>query len=245
MQILYEDNHLLVVNKPPGIPTMGTQSGVPSVYYWAVNHLKRKYNKPGNVYVGIVSRLDKDVSGVLVLARTSKAAARLSAQIRDRSVTKRYVAEVLGRLTSEPTSDWHEWVDWLRKNERAQRMEVLPSASRDASRAELRIRQLATTRSGALVEVELVTGRKHQIRVQLAARGLAIRGDTKYGTASHRPRSQQGIRLHCYQVTIHHPTRRAPMTFTALPTELWADVPSTVWDEFGDGGSPVTSESPQ
>ncbi len=232
MDILYEDNHLLVVNKPPGISTMGSVAGQPSVYHWAADYLKRKYNKPGNAYVGIVSRLDKDVSGVLVLARTSKAAARLSAQIRDRTVVKQYVAEVLGSLPAEHRTGWQTWSDWMRKNENLQRMEAVAPSHRGALRAELRIRHFALTRCGSVVEVQLITGRKHQIRVQLAARGLPIRGDCKYGPAGDRRRARQGIRLHCYRVTIQHPTLGKTMTFTAYPDQLWTDIPHSVWKDL-------------
>ncbi len=178
LKILYEDNHLLAVAKPPGLPTQGAAAGRQSLITLAKEYLKRKYRKPGNVYLGVVSRLDSPTSGVVVLARTSKAAARLSQQFRQRKVEKIYWAIVEGIM--EPASA--ECVDWVTKGQRPQRMMVVSKTHRGALEARLSYRRLKEFRGTSLVEIALSTGRKHQIRVQLADRGHPIVGDRKYGS---------------------------------------------------------------
>jgi 23S rRNA pseudouridine1911/1915/1917 synthase len=217
--VLYEDNHLLVVDKPAGIATMGSVSGERTIARLASSYLKQRYNKPGNAFVGVVSRLDRLVSGVLVLARTSKAASRLSEQFRNATVDKRYVALVAGKL--QPSSAWQELTDWILKDESAQRMRVVPQAQAGALCARLRYRTLAASRSASLLEVELLTGRKHQIRLQLAEAGHPILGDSKY--ESNRKFSS-GIALHCRQLTIEHPTQRHSMTFTSGTETHWPTI---------------------
>ena len=178
LDILYEDNHLLAVNKPAGLPTMGVTEGSPSLWREAREYLKHRYQKPGNVYLGVVSRLDAVVSGVVLLARTSKAAARLTEQFRSRSVEKIYWAVVAG--WPEPPAG--ELIDWLYKDESRQRMALAAAPGGQGQQAVLRYRALRRIDRVSLVEIELVTGRKHQIRVQMAAHGHAILGDRKYGS---------------------------------------------------------------
>ena len=172
LDILFEDNHLLAVNKPAGTATMGVTAETESVLNQAKQYLKQRYNKPGNVFLGVVSRLDSVASGVLVFARTSKAAARLSEQFASRRVEKTYWAIVAGNI--EPEGDL---VDWVYKDEPRKRMAVAARGVAGAQQAELRYRLLRSIGPDSLVEVELITGRKHQIRLQFAARGHAIRGD--------------------------------------------------------------------
>lgn len=215
--ILYEDNHLLVVNKPAGMPTQGARQGQPSVVAWARQYLKRKYRKPGNVYVGVVSRLDSPVSGVVVLARTSKAARRLNRQFQSRSVVKTYWAVVEGRI--DPARG--EWIDWIRHDARARRMQVVHGAGPGASQAHLRYRRVRSIASRSLVEVELLTGRKHQIRVQMAFRGWPIVGDRKYGS---RTDFGPGIALHARRLVLAHPTRGAMMEFEAELPPSWTSL---------------------
>jgi 23S rRNA pseudouridine1911/1915/1917 synthase len=213
LEVLWEDNHLLVVNKPAGLATMGVSSDRPSVVELAKRYLKERYHKPGNVYVGVVSRLDTVVSGVLVLARTSKAAARLNRQFAGRSVRKTYWAVVWGDVL--PESD--HWVDWMAKNERRRRMEVVaPGAG--ARQAQLEYRVLGRSERYQLVEVELITGRKHQIRCQLADHGYPVVGDRKYGSTL---RFARGIALHARRLELEHPVRRQPVHFQAPLPASW------------------------
>ncbi|MFN0019828.1 MAG: RluA family pseudouridine synthase [Pirellulaceae bacterium] len=214
LQILYEDNHLLVVNKPAGIATMGTAAGTRSMFTLAKEYLKQKYQKPGNVYLGIVSRLDSLVSGVLIFARTSKAAARLSEQFREHKAQKTYWAVVVGT----PNPKEGELVHWMSKDEARQRMVVCPKKSVDAQEARLKYQTLRQFPEGTLVDVELLTGRKHQIRVQLAEIGHPILGDKKYGSEETFP---AGIALHARSLIIEHPTLKKPMTFNAGLSKAW------------------------
>ena len=214
LQVLFEDNHLLVVNKPAGIATMGTAAGTTSMVTLAKAYLKQQYKKPGNVYLGVVSRLDSLVSGVLVFARTSKAAARLSEQFRERETQKIYWAVVEG--VPQPKSG--ELVHWLSKDESQQRMVVRSKKSADAQEARLKYQTLRKFTRGTLLEVELQTGRKHQIRVQLAATGHPILGDRKYGSQEPFP---AGIALHARSLTIEHPTLKQPLTFVAELPQAW------------------------
>jgi 23S rRNA pseudouridine1911/1915/1917 synthase len=217
--VLYEDNHLLVIDKPAGLTTQGALPGEPSAVEWARDYLKRKYAKPGNVFVGVVSRLDRDVSGVLVLARTSKGAARLNEQFRERTVKKTYWAGVEG--TPPETLRCSDLV--VEDAEQGRMMVVDPQLSAgfraaDAQTAVLGFRILSKNSAAALLEVELETGRKHQIRVQLASRGWPIIGDRKYGS---RRRFEGGIALHARRLEIRHPTRDERLTFEAECPAAW------------------------
>ncbi len=225
LNILFSDNHLLVVDKPAGIATMGSEVGQPTLARQAAEYLQQKHNKPGKAFIGVVSRLDRLVSGVLVLARTSKAASRLSEQIRQQSVEKFYMAMVEGGWPRRSTdaSRWHELVDWVAKDEASHRMRVVAESKPGAQLARLRVEWLATARDKSLLRVELVTGRKHQIRLQLAEQGTPVLGDAKYGARS--PFSP-GIALHCQQLTILHPTLKTSMTFQSSPAPHWIKVPS-------------------
>jgi len=214
LEILHEDNHLLVVNKPAGIATMGTTAGTTSMFTLAKEYLKKKYQKPGNVYLGVVSRLDSLVSGVLIFARTSKAAARLSEQFREHETEKTYWAIVEG----VPHPQKGELVHWMSKDESQQKMIVRSKKLADAQEARLKYQTLREFPEGTLLEVELLTGRKHQIRVQLAKIGHPILGDKKYGSAAAFP---AGIALHARILTIEHPTLKQPMTFTAGLPKVW------------------------
>jgi 23S rRNA pseudouridine1911/1915/1917 synthase len=215
LDVLYEDNHLLAVNKPAMLPTMGVAEDRPSLLTEAKEYLRRKYNKPGNVYLGIVSRLDAPVTGVLLIARTSKAAARLSAQFRDRDVEKIYWAIVEGRI--EPSEG--RLVDFMRKDERHRRMHVTGANTPGAQRAELTYRMLRTdTGDVSLLEVQPLTGRKHQIRVQLSQAGFSIVGDRKYGSA--RPFSA-GIALHSRRLAIEHPVSKMQIEIEAPLPASW------------------------
>lgn len=216
--ILYEDNHLLVVDKPAGISTQGSRPGERSLLAVGKEYLKLKYQKPGNVFLAAVSRLDEWVSGVVVLARTSKAAARLNAQFAGRQVSKTYWAIVAG----EGLPDSGHLVDSLVVDEAARRVRVArPDGPRaaHAKPAELEFRVLARRGIQAVLAIQLRTGRKHQIRVQLAARGWPILGDRKYGSTL--PFARHTIALHAWEVRLQHPTRGIPLNFRAAPSAVW------------------------
>src|SRR5262245_57339768 len=176
LDVLYEDNHLLVVNKPTGLATQGVAEGTASVLTRAKEYLKRKHKKRGNVYLGVVSRLDSTVSGLLVLARTSKAADRLTKQFQSGQVEKTYWALV----ERPPEPECGELSHWVLKNDGERRMNVAPPRSRGAQHARLTYRTLGAEKLGTLVEVQLHTGRKHQIRLQLATIHCPVVGDRKY-----------------------------------------------------------------
>ncbi|MHC4176141.1 MAG: RluA family pseudouridine synthase [Planctomycetota bacterium] len=218
LEVLYEDNHLLAVNKPAGLPTMGTPAGRPTLLSVAKQHIKERYHKPGNVYLGVMSRLDAPVTGVVLLARTSKAARRVTQQFRAGTVEKIYWTIVEGSI--KPPSD--ECVDWVGKDERHRRMHIVGPSLPGAKQARLAYRRLGPVEQDSLLEVELRTGRKHQIRLQLARRGYPILGDRKYGS---RRRWPVGIALHARRLVISHPVGGAPL-------ELEAPLPS-VWRGFG------------
>ena len=215
--VLYEDNHLLVVDKPAGFVSQGALAGAPSLVEWGKSYVKRKYNKPGNVYLGVVSRLDAQATGVLVFARTSKAAARLNEQFRERAVRKTYWVLVAPALTRERG----RMEDWLRHDEGRRRVESCDANARGAQRATLGYRTLSSeeaTFPHQCLEVHLETGRKHQIRVQCALRGSPVVGDTKYGSSLRMPR---GIALHSRRLQLVHPVGGRPLEFQAPPPNDW------------------------
>lgn len=214
LDVLFEDNHLLVVNKPAMLPTMGVAESEPSLLKLAKEYIREKYQKPGNVYLGIVSRLDTPVTGVTVMARTSKAAARLSEAFRERSVKKLYWAVVAGELP-EPSGTLEHY---LRKDERHRKVHVTHPTVPDAQIARLQYRMIKTVGALSLLEIELETGRKHQIRVQLAKLGCSIVGDRKYGSQREFSR---GIALHARELVIAHPVRGDELTFVAPLPKAW------------------------
>ena len=199
-QVLYEDNHLLVVNKPAGLPTMGVAPGEPTLLSACKDYIKRRYNKPGNVYLGTVSRLDAPVTGVVLLARTSKAASRLSEAFRNRETEKTYYAIVEGVPDEAAGTVEHH----LRKDERHRRVHVTTPHAEGAQLARLSYEVAATSGGLALVRIALETGRKHQIRVQMAALGHPVVGDRKYGSERKFP---AGIALHARRLGVNHPVR--------------------------------------
>lgn len=218
LNVLYEDNHLLAVNKPAMLPTMGVPDDRPSLLSIARNYIAVKYQKPGNVYLGVVSRLDAPVTGVLLMARRSKAAARLNVQFRDRQVRKVYWAIVEGEIEPRQATLRH----FLRKDERHRKMHTSGEHADGAREAILEYQVLQVAGEISLVEVRPQTGRKHQIRVQLAKHGYPILGDRKYGSRREFP---NGIALHSRLLEIVHPVGNAPLTIEALPPAAWDKFP--------------------
>ncbi len=217
LEVLYEDNHCLAVVKPARMLVAGDETGDVSLLDLAKEYLKEKYDKPGNVFVGLVHRLDRPVSGAVVFARTSKAAARLSDQFRRGTIRKTYRAVVEGKVADISG----EFVDWLLKNEATNTTTSAAPETAGARHSRLRFRRIATARGQSLLEITPETGRSHQIRVQLATRGYPIYGDRKYGSKH----SLQGtIALHAAQLTFEHPTRKEPITVTAPDPANWREV---------------------
>jgi len=214
LDVLYEDNHLLAVNKPAMLPTMGVAPDEPSLLKAAKDYIRRKYAKPGEVYLGIVSRLDAPVTGVVLVARTSKAAARLTEMFRERDVEKTYWALVEGRV--EPATG--TLVHYLRKDERHRKVLVTTASGAGAQRAELNYRTLKSVKGNTLLEIELLTGRKHQIRVQLADAGWPVVGDRKYGSRRTFP---SGIALHSRRLAFEHPVKKSPLEIEAPLPKAW------------------------
>ncbi len=212
--ILYEDNHLLVISKPANLPTMGVAEGIPSVLTLAKDYIRRKYHKPGNVYLGIVSRLDAPVTGALVVARTSKAASRLTEQMKKRVVDKKYWALV----EEVPEPPVGQCSGWVRKDERNRRMHMTNRQAAGAKEAKLEYATIWQGRPGAVLEVRLETGRKHQIRLQLSALGYPVVGDRKYGS---RVPFREGIALHARSIRLIHPVLKTELMLTAPLPKSW------------------------
>ncbi len=208
--IIYQDNHLFVVEKPAGMLVQGDKSGDKSLLDHVKSYIKMEFNKPGNVYLGLVHRLDRPVSGVIVLARTSKAASRLSEQFRQKKVKKVYWALVKGKIR-----DQGELKDFI------QRMGVNSKISKkqNGKSAELSFRRLQYSHGLSLVEINLGTGRHHQIRIQLSNIGYPIIGDFRYGSKEVFP--QKTLALHARSITIQHPVTKKIMTFSATLEKTW------------------------
>jgi 23S rRNA pseudouridine1911/1915/1917 synthase len=213
-EVLYEDNHCLAIVKPAGNLTTHYAGTEETLDRLAKAYLKEKFHKPGNVFLGIVHRLDRPVSGVLLFARTSKAAARLSEQFRSGTVEKIYWAVVEGEL--EKTAGSLD--DWLRKNERAGRVEVVEPQAQGARQALLHYHRRAVHGGLTWLEVRPQTGRTHQLRVQLAHHGHPVYGDARYG-AIHT--FGKAIALHARALTFLHPITYEPVTLTAGVPQQW------------------------
>mgnify|MGYP005780245085 CR=1 FL=1 len=214
LEVLYEDNHIIVVKKQPNIPSQADKTEDIDMLKMIKSYLKEKYNKPGNVYLGLVHRLDRPVGGVMVFAKTSKAASRLSDQVREKIFKKKYLAVVDGKFESRAGT----LEDYLYKDERNNMSKVVNKEKKNAKLAKLDYEVLAynEVKNLSLVKVNLHTGRHHQIRVQLANAGHSIFGDQKYGT---RGKGKQ-IALWAYELTIQHPVSKEEMTFRCFPASV-------------------------
>lgn len=211
MDILYEDNHVIVVLKPQNVPSQADESGDKDMLTMVKEYIKEKYNKPGNVYVGLVHRLDRPTGGVMVFAKTSKAAARLTEQFKNKEAEKTYFAVVCGTLKTKQT----KLVNYLLKDEKNNIVKVVPMATTGAKRAELDYTVLEEKDVFSLLKVKLKTGRGHQIRVQLSTIGNPIYGDQKYG----KDMPKANLNLFAVELKFKHPTTGDTMVFRAYPPE--------------------------
>lgn len=215
-EVLYEDNHLLVVNKPAGVLVQGDETGDEPLVEICKRYLKEKYDKPGAVFLGVVHRLDRPVSGVVVFARTSKALSRMNASFRDKHAEKTYWA-----ITDQkPKHASGVLVHWLVKDEKKNRTTAYLSDPGNGKKSELRFELLKAVGDYYLLEVKPITGRSHQIRAQLASIGCPIVGDLKYG--SQAATDGISIGLHALTLQFEHPVRKEPMTCrAATPAVEW------------------------
>jgi len=205
--ILFEDNHLLVVNKPAGLLSQEDYTKEPDLLNICKEYIKKEYDKPGNVFLGLLHRLDKPVSGVMVFAKTSKAASRISEQIRKRTVKKKYLAVVNG---NPPKNGLLE--HYLEKDSKKNLVIAVSNPGKKSKEARLSYIKLDQVEDLALVDINLITGRAHQIRVQFAESGTPVYGDKKYGY-----KNGEQIALHAYKFRLEHPVKKEKMTFRALP----------------------------
>ncbi len=220
ISIIFEDNHLLVVEKPVNIPVQQDQSTDPDLLTLLKEDIKIRYQKPGNVYLGLVHRLDRPVGGVIVFAKTSKAASRLSDVIRRNALDRTYLAVIKGT----PRRKKATLTDYLLKDSKRNQSKVVNSSHKQGKKAVLDYEVLASRSRYSLLSVKLHTGRSHQIRVQLANAGIPIYGDQKY--AKNAPTGQQ-IALWAHQLTFPHPTKKDDHTYTSFPPNAF---PWNMWE---------------
>ena len=219
-EILFEDNHLLIVNKQPSQIVQGDKTGDKPLSEILKDYLKEKYNKPGNVFLGVAHRLDRPASGVVIFAKTSKALERLNKMFKEKEIHKTYWAVV----KNKPPVDSDHLIHFLKKNEKQNKSFSCLPDDKSASKSELKYKLINKSDNYFLLEINLITGRHHQIRAQLAAIGCPIKGDIKYGF----PRTNQdaSIHLHARKVEFAHPVSKEKISIIASPP---ADA---IWDIF-------------
>ena len=214
LKVIYEDNHIIVVEKIPNVPSQEDETGDISMMKLIKDYIKEKYNKPGNVYLGLVHRLDRPVGGVMVFAKTSKAASRLSNQVREKVFKKEYLAVVDGKLEQEKGT----LENYLYKDKKTNTSYVVNKDKKDSKYAKLDYEVIKYDKENdlSLIKINLYTGRHHQIRVQLSNFGHSIYGDQRYGS---RGKNKQ-IALWAYKLIIEHPTKKEKIEFEDLPKEV-------------------------
>lgn len=226
LDVLCEDGPVIAVNKPPGLISQGAPVGTPSLVSLVKDYLKQKYNKSGEVYLGVPHRIDRPVSGVVVFSRNSKCAARLAEQFASREVQKTYLAV----LERPPAEDAGTLTDWLYRIPDQPQVIVCSPDRQDAKQAVLHYRVLRKHRGRALVEIDLGTGRMHQIRIQFGSRGCPILGDDQYGSTTTFPGYRRDstreapIALHAARLVIKHPIRYDELPIVAPTPRNWTEL---------------------
>lgn len=222
--IIFEDNHLLAINKPSGTLVQGDRTGDACLTDWGKEYLKVKYEKPGAVYLNPVHRIDRPVSGAVLFARTDKALGRLTEQFRNREVKKKYIALTL----SAPEQRSGQLIHWLVKDEAKNRVKAYQFPRKEAKESILNYRTIGQSGPYTILEVSPITGRSHQIRVQLAEMGCIIVGDLKYGAKE--PLSDASIALHCRSMELIHPVQKISINVVADYPEL------EIWNKVRTSG---------
>ena len=218
LEILYEDNHLIIINKKPGDISQGDKTGDESLIDKVKKYIKHKYNKPGNVFSGLVHRLDRPTGGVIMFAKTSKALSRLNKMLREGKIKKTYWAVTEGI----PAKNEDTLIHYLKKNPKTNKTTVYPRKTEGAKKAVLHYKVIKKGERYALLEIDLETGRHHQIRAQLSKIGHPVKGDLKYG-AKHSLEGG-GIMLHARKISFKHPVRDKIMEITAPPEPKHWDI---------------------
>lgn len=220
VDVLYEDNQVVVVVKPQNMPSQADESGDEDLLTVVKNYIKEKYNKPGQAFVGLVHRLDRPTGGIMVFARNSKSAKRLGEQLVSHRMEKTYYAVLEGRL---PSKSGHI-VNYLKKDEKTNTVKIVTSGETGSKEAVLDYKVLAQSDTRTLVEVKILTGRSHQIRVQFAGLGFPLYGDNKYGKTKSRSKC---LGLWSGRLEFVHPTTKEKMVFVAPPK-----LDEAPWKEF-------------
>jgi len=222
LEVLFEDNHIIAVNKKPSDLVQGDKTGDEPLSEKVKAYIKKKYNKPGDVYLGITHRLDRPTSGVLLFARTSKALTRLNKMFQEKTIQKTYWA-VVADAPEEPEA---ELIHFLSKNQKQNKSYASLREKKDTKKAILSYRMVGHSNSYSFLEVKLKTGRHHQIRAQLSTIGHPIKGDLKYGSKRSNP--DGSIHLHARSISFKHPVKQEPVWITAATPK------DVLWDLFTD-----------
>ncbi len=209
--VIYEDNHLLIVNKPAGWLVQGDKTGDVTLTDWGRAYIKKKYDKPGDVFLHPAHRLDRPVSGLVIFCRTSKSLERMTKAFRDDAIQKTYLALVEGR----PNNLQGELIHWLWKDRNKNLVKAYQQPKGDAKKSVLNYESIASQKESSLLRIQPKTGRSHQIRVQLSKMHCPIIGDVKYGASSPLPDKQ--IALHAFQLNFTHPVKKIDMQLTCAP----------------------------
>jgi 23S rRNA pseudouridine1911/1915/1917 synthase len=220
LQVLYEDNHIIAVNKRPSDIVQGDKTGDTPLSDFVKQYVKDKYNKPGDVFIGTVHRIDRPVSGIVLFARTSKALARLNQMFHTKEIQKTYWAVV----KNKPAQESGKLIHYLKKNEAKNMSKAFDKEQSGALRSELDYKLICSSDNYHLLEITPLTGRHHQIRVQLSGMGCPIKGDLKYGF--NRSNKDASIHLHARKIEFIHPVKKEPVVIVAPPPD------EVLWNEF-------------